>query len=129
MKSQFISYEQALTLKELGFDQECLGVWDNQTRELFLNDTRELSINDIPTVFTLAPLYQQAFNWIRTKYNLANSLYSIEDKDTLIWNYRYWYLGKNITPFSVNRSTYYFDEYREAEIACLNKLIELCKRN
>jgi len=64
MEKQFVPYELALKLKELGFDEECLAVWDNQTKELFLNDTRDLSIKKIPTVFTLATTWSQAFDWM-----------------------------------------------------------------
>ena len=39
MKNEFIPYELALKLCELGFEKECLAVWDNQTKELLINDT------------------------------------------------------------------------------------------
>src|SRR6187402_1576414 len=76
MENQFIGYELSLKLKVLGFDQECLGVYDNGSKELLLNDTRELSIKDLPTIFTLAPLYQQAFDFIREKYGKNAILFS-----------------------------------------------------
>lgn len=31
MEKQFISYEIALKLKELGFDKECFVCWENNT--------------------------------------------------------------------------------------------------
>ena len=71
MKREFTPYEIALTLKELGFDNECLGVYDNQTKELFLNDTRGLSVKEIPTIFTLAPTFSQAFDFFEEKYFLS----------------------------------------------------------
>jgi hypothetical protein len=30
MKKEFISYEQALALKELGFDEPCFGYWKSK---------------------------------------------------------------------------------------------------
>lgn len=101
MEKEFIPYEEALDLKELGFEEECIGVWDNHTKELFMNDTREIHINDLPTIFSLAPLYQQALKFLLEKipsysyrmcyndtgeiYNPDSSTYDIfNDKDELI---------------------------------------------
>ena len=75
MNKEFIPYEQALALKELGFDEPCFG-WFRTTllpsnfTEYFLET--ELSLNEeftdlINSNFTgdacSAPLYQQAFRW------------------------------------------------------------------
>ena len=119
MKNEFVPYEQALALKELGFDEECLGVWDNQTKELFLNDTREISVKEIPTIFILAPLYQQAFSYIvnvliKSKKFKCHSLQIKRD-------------------YSLSKYTKE-SNWCEVEIAygredCLKKLIELCKKS
>ena len=54
MNKEFVSYEQALALKELGFDEPCMSSRD---------------INNGEGLIQL-PLYQQAFRWFREKHNL-----------------------------------------------------------
>ena len=80
MKNEFIPYEEALALKELGFDEPCLRHYDNDTD----SDEFELSkFNNVLSIRTseyiknsgmedtlAAPLYQQAFRFFRDKYNL-----------------------------------------------------------
>ena len=122
MEKEFIPYEQALALKELGFNESCLATID-QTEYIHINGTKETSIrgamvyNEIPV-----PLYQQAFKWFRDKHNLVSYIEPI-------WgniNYWYSYSFKNI----LNDYTFYysaFKTYEEAELACLKKLIEIVK--
>ena len=50
MEKEFVSYEQAVSLKELGFEYE-----------KFYNYTSPMT--------NLAPLKQQVFRWFRDKYN------------------------------------------------------------
>jgi hypothetical protein len=60
MKEEFVSYEQAVTLKELGFDEPCLfAAYDGET----LQSIYKKFISNLP--YTLAPLRQQAFRWFR----------------------------------------------------------------
>ena len=61
MEKEFIPYEQALKLKELGFDKECLKRY--YEKELVGNG------GYFPNSIK-APLYQQAFRWFREKYRL-----------------------------------------------------------
>jgi len=56
---EFIPYEQALELKELGFDEPCFG-W-------FASDKTLIKEVIEKTDFTLAPLYQQVVEWLRQK--------------------------------------------------------------
>jgi len=100
MKKEFIPYQQALDLKELGFDgTNCMRFYN---AELSLENTFLYSGN------VGAPLYQQAFRWFREKYNLFISIDHYENG------------------YSIN-DLRRFDTYEEAELACLNKLIEIVK--
>ena len=77
-QQEFIPYEQALELKELGFDEECFGYYDTEGLEVssdwYFNPHNKNSL--FPEPYTTnnpkisAPLYQQAFRWFREKYNL-----------------------------------------------------------
>lgn len=70
LEEEFLPYEIALIFKELGFNEECLGCFLD-TKLLFeyciKQDLNELST--YPDVL-LAPLWQQAINWIREKHTI-----------------------------------------------------------
>ena len=118
MKNEFIPYTQALSLKELGFDEPCFSVYYNGEyhehgiQNQFLHEKNECS----------APLYQQAFRWFREKYGLISYIHPLALlQDTKKWCYE-------ITNFESS-----WDEdsdlhtLEEAELACLVKLIEMTK--
>lgn len=92
MESEFIPYEQALALKELGFNEPCLASYDYAgefknpfdynseeqdgyvTNESLTNpDNFNASSNPlllkmyVGSPFVAAPLYQQAFRWLFEK--------------------------------------------------------------
>jgi hypothetical protein len=105
---EFISCEQALELKELGFYDDCLGYYNidpNAAQMPFL-----CIYKPYKNEFCLhAPLYQQAFRWFRDKYDLFISIMHYENG------------------YSIN-DLRRFDTYEEAELACLKKLIEIVKK-
>ena len=67
MEKDFIPYEEALALKELGFDEPCFAVYFNTTQQLYFDKY----INEFnKDVRTLAPTFSQAFRWFRENHNL-----------------------------------------------------------
>jgi hypothetical protein len=131
MEKEFIPYEQALALKELGFDEVCFGsYYNNGDFTNYLNIDGKTQSNNV----ILAPLYQQAFRWFREKYKLSCNI-------ELTDNSRHYYFNFTIYD-SKNRD--YNDEdcfdsckrlydnrkyftYEEAELECIKKLIEIVK--
>jgi hypothetical protein len=114
MEKEFIPYEQALALKELGFDEHCFG-WYNWTgNDLTLTNNSYVDINP-----TNAPLYQQAFRWFREKYKLELPI----GKDDIG---RYYFSVKKSKKL-YDETDYCFESYEEAELECLKKLIEIVK--
>jgi hypothetical protein len=122
MKTEFIPYEQALELKELGFDERTLRAYYKESEQL-------LDIGSGNMYDTKAPLYQQAFRWFREKYNLYSTInvdmtmepkfcYSIYEYDLEKYSEGWWIAV-------VNSDLYYTHE--ETELACLIKLIEIVK--
>lgn len=121
MESQFIPYEQALDLKKLGFDEECFAVYSeyDKTRvydESFIKEGLKIQ----------APLWQQAFDWFRNK----NDMFGCIDLQTV--NPAHWYCRIDVV--KINDYIYHseddnlaFETYEEARLACLEKLIEICK--
>jgi len=116
MNREFIPYEQALELKELGFDEPCYYDY-NFGGEI----TNKWSIGLIP-----APLYQQAFRWFREKGCLFEV--SVNNKARVWDTYKtYDEAGLEDGDERVILYSKYFDTYEEAELECLKKLIEISK--
>ena len=120
-EKEFIPYEQALALKELGFDEPCFAVYIDKT--LIMEDDWLYSTNQdtfIESNNITAPLYQQAFRWFREKYGLHSTITSISQES---WQW-------HITKPSESLGKLYgedFYTYEETELACLQKLIEITK--
>ena len=139
MKNEFIPYEQALALKELGFDEPCLAFWDGKNTDAFyFNNIRDASGDYTPfqkhdrLKWFGAPLFQQAFRWFREKHNIQGYIYSSTVRGNVektkqftgyIWNIN----GIDIPFLSTDARDELHDTYEEAELACLIKLIELVK--
>ena len=74
---EFIPYEQALALKELGFDEPCFGrYWHEDFKIINIDKQFEK-----PDYVCLAPLYQQAVRWFRENHELRISNYRAIIKD------------------------------------------------
>ena len=131
MKEQFVSYEIALKLKELGFDEPCFGFWNvsqinNSLQELkygmcvFKNTSTELS--KYPKN-VLAPLYQQVIDFFREKYNIQIEILWRGDMNT--FNYKIGTFQYGTYFFS--DKDWKFEEYYEAREQAILKVIELIK--
>ena len=146
----FAPHQQALELKELGFDEPCLAhlsVFGDGTIEdgrykiiqqqvFYPNDyttsddkAEELGLHSF--VLCGVPLFQQAFRWFREKYFIHCEIgrdfdtwdYELYDfkSNTIIGNRFFAEEGAIPTGFKT------FNTYEETELACLNKLIEITK--
>ena len=126
MKNEFIPYEQALELKELGFDSNLIGGYKQDA--VFYYEKGELYYDYRPMYSStshegqiLAPLYQQAFRWFREKHKSTIHIYQYQD--TQRWDFD---IYDNIQEeYDFGNPSY--DTYEEAELACLKKLIEIVK--
>jgi len=134
MNKEFIPYEQALALKELGFDEPCFGRYYYKESYPMLNPNSgetelvfEFGQYIKQTEITiLSPLYQQAFRWFREKYNLDISINTVYSKYNEILSRKYSGVIDNEGVFT---NVGFYDTYEEAELACLKKLIEIVKSN
>ena len=127
MEKEFIPYEQAKSLKELGFDELCFGYYiDVEVRDPFL--VIEKASDTQGGYFTFAPLYQQAFRWFREKHNMLANVYSnasgflYEYHDTIGGTHRY---DSGFTGDCEDSGT--FTSFEKAQLDCLKKLIEIVK--
>jgi hypothetical protein len=128
MEKEFIPYELALRMKQLGFDEPCFGIF---MKEKLCNYVSPLGIANSDSITALttsysdlipqaqkdwvvAPLYQQAFRWFREKHNV----YPVFSSPI-----------EGVVKFHIpNVGGNSYSSYEEAEQACLEKLIEIVEQ-
>ena len=118
MNKEFIPYEQALKLKKLGFNENCMFPYHSNNTEYVDSTHVELVNYNATEKLVSAVLYQQAFRFFREKYKLR---FIIQSSMSDLGEY-----FKLIFPDGEYRGMAY-PTYEEAELACLIKLIELAK--
>ena len=119
MKTEFIPYEQALALKELGFDDTCHSYYSQYgNKDIYLKELGLCNRLGIGEDNVLAPLYQQAFKWFREKHKLFGQVN--------IYTY-FIYDMASVDLEMIKRYDTMPDSFEEAELACLRKLIEIVK--
>jgi len=147
MKKEFVPYEQALELKQLGFDEPCFGRYYYKESYPMLNPQSkqtELVFEfgqylKQTKVTILAPTFSQAFRWFREKYNISHSIDWMTRSLKLYSGYYVHFRGINNT--KINQDNYIvlndelplegyrvYETYEEAELECLKKLIEIVKK-
>jgi|694.fasta_scaffold00084_83 hypothetical protein len=85
LQKDFLHYELALKMKQLGFDEPCLGYWRNEdlpnpitigqytTKEdIEYEISGQDEYHNFKNIIALAPLYQQAFRWLYQKLSIEN---------------------------------------------------------
>jgi hypothetical protein len=114
MNKEFVPYELALELKQLGFDEPCFGVY--ATKDGYVRKSAYDENGD-------APLYQQAFRWFEDNYS-----YFVDIKTDTTPNE---ILGFDYTIKSWKFPPMYFDFFkdkREGNIEVIKKMIEMAKK-
>jgi len=131
MEKEFIPYEQALALKELGFDEKCIGIYYNNGKNFIISET-SMTNSELDSYKSLdsemsTPLYQQAFRWFREKYGIYSSINSFHCVNSIKpFGLQIDYFVKGIWQYYESDDELNFNTYEEAELECLKKLIELC---
>lgn len=160
MNNNFTLYQEALELKELGFDEECFGCYELAEVRDYKKDLEirnEIVLNTLngyrkydDESQTSAPLYQQAFKFLREK--LITKIITSERGDYIEGNFtllpliflnKYeirvigesvsYYIDKTIgrnIPFykePLHRFTESAPTYEEAQLACLKRMIQIVK--
>jgi len=118
MTQEFIPYEQALSLKELGFDEPCFGWYNPQVnyKEVTTDKYWAFHLTGEWENFKSAPLYQQVFRWFREKHNLHSYI-----EGAYPW-FRYY-----VNSDDDRWEGFKYLTHEEAEQACLDELIEIIK--
>ena len=120
MEKHFCNYNQALVLKEIGFNENCFGYY-NSDKELKPVDTDFINFREVSEPSLKSPLKSQVFEWFR-KYRLSVVIEDyLDDYEVKIVE---WTLSDDrITHEFPNR----FDSWGDAESEAIDKLIELVK--
>lgn len=135
LKNKFVPYKLAVKLKDLGFDEPCLGGFDYLTEgkepefKLLLfsvnkDDKYYEKRKQIPT-----PLWEDAFDWFRDKFNLDSYVRKITYRE---WQLEINYILQNDSEEEFKKSKKFIDfkgNQKDARITCLEKLIEIVEKH
>jgi hypothetical protein len=127
MNKEFIPYQEALELKQLGFDEPCNTCYD----KLKMVVSYGASVFDYKNYNTSGymvsrPTYSQSFRWFREKHDIdiyIDIRFLKHDDGISLKKY------KVLIPFpnELFIDVGLFTTHEEAELECLKKLIELVK--
>ena len=122
----FVFHEEALALKELGFDEECFGFYDTEGLQITYHASNRTNKNSLFTEHGTtnnpkisAPTFSQAFRWFKQNHKLK---FHIREDMWNAWCY------VHILMRDEYESVGDYSTYEEAELACLRKLIEIVKQ-
>ena len=115
----FVTYEQAVKLKELGFDWECNHLYSHRS-SIDFNDScyyHDFNTTDSSNDYS-APTLAQAQKWLREVKETEVIVHKINDS---IYNYTIYGQLVNLTTKTI------FDTYEQALSAGIDKALELLK--
>jgi hypothetical protein len=130
MEKEFVPYELAVKLKELGFNESQLGFSYMKfqcegTPNAYIERVVPNYLYNAHGLLCTAPLWQQAFDWFRESHKLVGSISLSRYKD----KYSSETYGYHISNYNYVAITYnHYETYQEARKACLEKLIELISK-
>ena len=148
MKEQFVPYEIALKLKELGFDKECLA-WFAENKEIQIAPdvykkwtSKPLTNLNIIKVFNIdcitAPLWQQVIDWLKEKHGIFVfiDMGKYYDSYAEAYPFQAWckiYKNKELIHSitvrnKLDNENFIFYSYEEAREQAILKAIELIKK-
>ena len=138
VNKEFVSYEEALELKELGFNEPCFkyiyigdtGINVDHYLEVEPSKARNYNADSLSIS---QPTFSQAFRWFREKYNLRGFIGfrpNVKQFDHHIYD-----MSLSGIEYAKQRTMAEYNKdplvgtYEEAELACLKTLIEIVKEH
>lgn len=125
MEKYFVTYNQSLALKMLGFDEPCMGKYDTKQGDEWLINIYSGHLNiqfGDKNKACIAPLRSQVFAWFREKHGLFSE---IQPYLIIGTQWRYTITNRNNSSGLPHKEQ--FKTYEEAESACIDQLIEIIK--
>lgn len=137
MKKHFVTYNQSLALKELGFDMPCFryiyigDTGNNVDRYEEVEPSKAINYNHNSLCIS-QPLKSQVFEWFIEKYNLRGFIGFRPNVKK--FDYHIYDISLSGMEYVKQRTMKEFNKdpkvgtYEEAESACIDKLIEIVKQ-
>lgn len=135
IRNQFVNYEIALKLKELGFDEECLTYYIPNRKlitEIFPNTFNVSKFNSETNHIygkkglVSAPLWQQCLDWFREKQDIHIVInhYNDEEANQILYDFTIFEKDWNDVSDYI-----YYHSFQEAREQAILKAIELIKKD
>ena len=142
MEEQFITYEIALKLKELGFDSSCFSAYTENGKLMDIGDySNDDKVGELDGhsyyISCLSPLWQQVIDWFLSQYNIwiivDTSLIKFYKNDELQPS-KFQFVIEDLNNrdadymfHSADEELFYFD-YKHAREQAILKALELCHK-
>ena len=129
MEKEFIPYSEALALKELGFDEQCLALYDLDGKITIEFVNWKNAKNRKSNYLIATPLYQQAFRWFKEKYKLMSCITPCSDGEYIftLYDLNKCDLEVFVEDIEIMESEDSYEFFEDAELEGLKKLIEIVK--
>ncbi len=127
IENEFIPYQLALELRQLGFDEPCFGFYQvieiESENKSYLVKVLDVTQSVCRNQDCTAPTYSQAFRFFREEYGLKHCIIPLvcEQGFSDLYESRIHQETQNISIVGNHKS------YEEAEIACLREMIKIVK--
>ena len=120
MEKEFVPHNLALRLKSLGFDEYCFAFYCTEYNVIgFLR----LNNSTCPENYIALPTFGQAFRWF--DYSTDWSGFIVPSKEEGLFD---WEIQNYVDPNYLSvQSDEYYTKREDAELACLEKLVELAE--
>lgn len=132
MEDHFVTYSQALALKELGFNEPCFkyiytgDTGNNVDRNEEVEPSKAKNYN-ADLLCISAPLKSQVFEWARKEHVLYHIVHHFEHNKNTPNEFLSEVTGKLLMGNDDISGFSYHSTYEEAESACIDNLIEIVK--
>ena len=130
LTAEFIPYESALELKELGFDEPCNTCYDKlQMVSSYGKNVFDYKNYNTSGYVVSRPTFSQAFRFFREQLLLDSCIipYWFIDGEYKVKKYTYSIEPSNRFDEYFDCDSDQYDTYEEARLECLKKLIEIAK--
>jgi hypothetical protein len=125
MKELSVPHKQSLDLKELGFDESCFGFYleNGEWRPSSYSYAETEYPHNFVWPYITAPTYSQVFDWFRKMHNLHAHVKPYKHNK---YELRIHKPSESEADWE-QWSSLPYDSHREAEIECIDRMIEIIK--
>lgn len=136
MKKEFVPYDEALELKKIDFQEECIAyyakMYPSEKYVLACVEQEDIDFNTTSHIEgdgCIAPMYQQVFKWFRDRglYSEVNTVNTdLEPKFTFcISRFAVGITKRTDTASCIVFKSKPYSKYEDAQLDCLRELIEI----